>query len=351
MVIAGVMSGSSLDGLDIAIVQFEEDMDWTLLWVDQMEYSNDWVERLRNYDGLSATEYIKFKSDYSYYVGACLKSSLDKFDGEVDYVSFHGHTLLHLPEDGVTEQIGNGGIIAGLLDVPTLTDFRVQDVARGGVGAPIAPIAEINLYSGHDYYLNLGGIANLTRNLPGEPIAAFDVCPCNQVLNYFSNTLGLAYDDEGRLAKSGSLLPDLEKWLDTVSYFTEPPPKTLDNNWIVHQFIPQFPKDQSAEDVLHTYTHWMSQCITREVNATDRPSSLIVTGGGAHNTYFMECLRRDLASKNCNLVIPSKETIDNKEAILMALMAHLYLKDEVNILKDVTGANRDSIGGGLFKVY
>ena len=298
MVIAGVMSGSSLDGLDVAIVQFAENMDWTLLWIDQMEYSEEWVEKLRTYNSLSATEYIKFKSDYSYYIGACLKTSLKNFEGNVDYISFHGHTLLHLPGEGVTEQIGNGGIIAGLLDIPTLTDFRVQDVARGGVGAPIAPIAEINLYSGHEYYLNLGGIANLTKNLQGAPVTAFDVCPCNQVLNYFSNTMGMAFDDGGQLARKGSKIPDLKKWLNTVSYFEQPPPKTLDNNWIVQKFIPQFPMDQSVEDILYTYTHWMSQCITREVFEMDRSTSLIVSGGGAHNTYFMECLEHDLSAKN-----------------------------------------------------
>lgn len=349
MVVAGVMSGSSLDGLDIAIVEFGPDNEWKLLWSHDMAYPEEWVMRLKNYRNLSATDYIALVFDYSNYIGQTLKSELGAFTGEINYLSFHGHTLMHLPQKGITEQIGNGGVIAALVNIPTITDFRVQDVAKGGVGTPLAPLVELNLFQGHNYYLNLGGIANITKLTNFGKTIAYDVCPCNQVLNYYSNLAGKAYDEDGNMARSGSKLDGLEAYLDSIPYFSIDGPKSLDNNWILNEVIPNFPEGR-VEDVLYTYTNWMARCIAKEVDTQSHSTSLMVSGGGAHNTYFMECLKKELTNRNCELVIPAKEIIDFKEAILMSLMAYKYIKGESNVLSAVTGASLDSIGGALYKV-
>jgi len=297
------MSGSSLDGLDIAIVEFGSENEWKLLWSHDLTYSEDWVLRLKKYQTLSATEYIQLSFDYSYLIGHTLSKALPQYPGEIDYLSFHGHTLMHLPEKGITEQIGNGGIIAALVGIPTITDFRTQDVAKGGVGTPLAPLVELNLFSGYDYYLNLGGIANITKLTNIDDIIAYDVCPCNQVLNYYSNLKGKDFDEDGNMARSGSRLDEVENYLDTIPFFSLPPPKSLDNNWIINNVIPNFPGGK-IEDVLHSYTHWMANCIAKEVDVQSNPTSMMVSGGGAHNTYFMACLKSELIKRDCGLYIP-----------------------------------------------
>ena len=349
MVIAGVMSGSSLDGLDIAVVEYSSNNSWNLLWTHDRAYSHEWVKKLKNYQHLSAVEYIALKCDYSKYIGTLLLEAFSAYGRNVNYISFHGHTLMHLPEKGITEQIGNGGILAALLGIPTITDFRIQDVTKGGVGTPLAPLVELSLFKGHDYYLNLGGIANITLIESDVVTHAYDVCPCNQVLNHYSNKLGKAYDEGGSMARRGTKNTDLIDYLSTVSYFRLDTPKSLDNNWIVKEFIPNIPTGK-IEDILHTYCNWMAKCIADQMVEKGNTTSLMVTGGGAHNTYFMECLQASLASKNCNLFIPSKEIIDFKEAILMTLMANKYLLGEINVLSNVTGASSDSIGGAMYKV-
>jgi len=348
MIIAGVMSGSSLDGLDIAIVHFSPNSDWQLLWSYDIPYTPEWVSRLKNYHLLSSTEYVSLKFDFSRYIGELVGDALGDYSGNVDYVSFHGHTLLHLPEKGITEQIGNGGVLAAILNIPTITDFRTQDVTKGGVGTPLAPLVELNLFKGHDYYLNLGGIANITKLIDAAKLMAYDVCPCNQVLNYFSNQMGKDYDEGGEIARSGTINKNLIDYLNSIPYFDQNPPKSLDNNWIMNEVIPNFPAGK-IEDTLHTFCNWVAECIANEVEES-KASSLMVSGGGAHNTYFMECLTSRLSSKNCELHLPSKEIIDFKEAILMSLMAYKYINGESNVLCSVTGASSDSIGGALYKI-
>lgn len=346
MIIAGVMSGSSLDGLDIAFVEFSEG-DWSIIHVEGLPYSEIWEEKLRGYFRLSAVEYIAFKYKYAHYIGRELKRAIGKSGIKPDFISFHGHTLVHNPNDGYTEQIGNGGIIAGITGISTLTDFRSQDVALGGVGTPLAPYLDSNYLKGYDYYLNLGGIANVTI-INDATITAYDICPCNQVLNYYSNLLGLPFDNEGAIASSGKYQANLADYFSQFDYFTLSAPKSLDNNWIREVFIKGVP-DASPEDTLHTYCIWMASCIAEQVNH-ESCSKMYSTGGGSLNTYFMSELKKALANRNCEIVIPSREMIDYKEAVLMAVLAKSYLSDRTNVISEVTGASRDSIGGALYKV-
>ena len=340
------MSGSSLDGLDIALVDFQ-DGEWSICETIGIAYSEDWVDRLRGYYELSAQEYINLTYDYAHYIGQLLKSTFSNSNVKADYISFHGHTLVHNPDQGYTEQIGNGGTIAGITGISTLVDFRSQDIATGGVGTPLAPFLEVNYIKGYDYYLNLGGIANIT-SVNHELVSAYDVCPCNQVLNHYSLKVGLPFDKDGILASKGSFIQEIADYCYSYGYFQQSPPKSLDNNWIRKEFVEGMP-DAAAGDVLHTYCVWMADCIADQVY-TGSISKMYSTGGGSHNTFFMDQLRNGLAKKNCELVVPSKEMIDYKEAILMAALAKNYLDNKPNVLSQVTGASRDSIGGALYKV-
>jgi len=345
MTIAGVMSGSSLDGLDIAIVDLKRNGSWELKDTFAMAYDNEWIERLQQFHTLSASEYVKLKYDYSYLIGGMLKDIFSD-QNTPEYISFHGHTLMHSPENGFTEQIGNGAILANITGVPTITEFRNGDIARGGQGTPLAPIVEVSLFKGYDYYLNLGGIANITK-VTSKKVVAYDICPCNQVMNHFSQILNQEYDKGGELAKNGTYRLSISKYLDTISYFSQAPPKSLDNNWIRKEFIPHLP-NENPQDVMHTYARWMANHISKQVESND--SKMLVSGGGTHNTFFIQLLKEALNKKNCILEIPSKEIIDFKEAILMTVLAQKYLTNESNVLSSVTGSKKDTIGGALHKV-
>lgn len=340
------MSGSSLDGLDIALVNFRG-AEFSICKSIGITYSKDWEDRLRGYHELSAAEYISLSYDYAHYIGQLLKSTLSKLNVNADYISFHGHTVVHNPDQGYTEQIGNGGIIAGLTGISTFVDFRSQDVAIGGVGTPLAPFLELNYIKGYDYYLNLGGIANITF-VNNEAVSAYDVCPCNQVLNHYSLKVGLPYDNGGNLASKGRFILALADYFSSFDYFQQSSPKSLDNNWIRKEFVEGIP-DAAVEDVLHTYCIWMADCIADQVKFGSI-ARMYSTGGGSHNTFFMAQLRNVLAKKRCELVVPTKEMIDYKEAILMAALAKSYLDNKPNVLSQVTGSSRDSIGGALYKV-
>jgi len=340
------MSGSSLDGLDVIVVKFKDDK-WTTLDAVNLSYNEEWENKLRNYHLLSAREYISLKYQYSHYIGEMLKGYFKSNQIQPQYLSFHGHTLVHNPSEGYTEQIGNGGVIAGITGIPCITDFRNQDVALGGQGTPLAPFLDTEYLGSYDYFLNLGGIANITVTNSGDTIA-YDVCPCNQVLNYYSLKKGKAYDHKGELASQGQFDQDVVEYLSSFPYFSQLPPKSLDNNWIREVFIPGIPTG-SPEDILHTYCDWMADRIAEQVKSESH-TTLYSTGGGTHNLFFVEKLNSALAQKNCELIIPSKDMIDYKEAILMAALAKNYLEDKANVMSSVTGATRDSIGGALYKV-
>ncbi len=346
MLVAGVMSGSSLDGLDVVVVKFEDDK-WTIIDAVNLDYNAEWENRLRDYHILSAREYIALKYQYSHYIGEMLSQYFRSRQIGVQYISFHGHTLVHSPSEGYTEQIGNGGIIAGLTGVSCITDFRNQDVALGGQGTPLAPFLDTEYLGSHDYYLNLGGIANITVANSVDTLA-YDICPCNQVLNYYSLKKGKTYDKDGDIASQGRFDQDVAEYLSSFPYFSQLPPKSLDNNWIREVFIPGIPIG-SPEDILHTYCVWMADRIAEQVR-TEYHTTLYSTGGGTHNLFFADKLKSSLARNNCELIVPNKEMIDYKEAILMAALAKNYLDDKPNVMSTVTGARRDSIGGALYKV-
>jgi len=343
--ILGCISGSSLDGLDLALCQFKSANSFELLKAETIPYTVSWQNRLRAATHISLKEACQLEYDYGRLVAQFITDFIG--DESVDYVSSHGHTILHDPHQHYTFQLGNGAYLSGLLNLPVVSEFRIQDMAKGGQGAPIAPIVEHYLFPGHTYYLNLGGISNISIHSK-ENITAYDIGPANQLLNNLTKLKSLEFDEDGALARSGTLIEPLLQSALKHEYFSMPAPKSLDNSFVVEQFVQPFLSADSftVEDRLNTAVEFIIKTITNELSIKDQ--SLLVTGGGALNTFLIERLSQECAKLNIDLVVPSKQVIEFKEGILMALMAYLRILKKSNVLSSVTGASNDTVAGAIF---
>ena len=154
----------------------------------------------------------------------------------MDLIASHGHTIFHQPEIHFTKQIGNGAAIYAKTGINTACDFRSVDVFLGGQGAPLVPLGDKHLFSKYDYRINLGGIANTSFEENGVT-KAYDICPVNQVFNYVAEKLGQTYDDEGKYARSGQLIPELLESFNTLAFYNQPAPKSLGREWVEKHFI------------------------------------------------------------------------------------------------------------------
>ena len=352
------MSGSSLDGLDVAIVRIGNDgsgFTHELLSATTIPYNEMWISRLKNLPSQSATSYIRTHTYFGHYISELIQPIIDSFEGKIDLIASHGHTIFHEPERNFTSQIGDGAAIAALTGISVVSDFRTQDVALGGEGAPVAPIVDTLLFSGYDFYLNIGGIANMTA-AHGEYLAAFDICPANQILNEYAQRLGFPYDRDGNSAQSGNLNEDLFEALSKLDYYDKPHPKTLDNNQIREAYYPliDFFND-SPENILHTFcVHIADQLFRSTSGIMDQWSlsknqfQIMLSGGGAFNQFLVKQIRERMEGLNVEVVIPSDDIVNFKEAILMAFMGYLRVNGMSNCLGAATGASRDSIGGAMY---
>ncbi|HJW16482.1 MAG TPA: anhydro-N-acetylmuramic acid kinase [Flavisolibacter sp.] len=360
----GLMSGSSLDGLDIVFVEFQESAgkwEYEIITAACEEYSAEWKERLQNATGLNARDYQLLHVEYGHYLGEVVNRFIDKngLHYKVGLVASHGHTTFHMPSKKLTAQLGDGAAIAAQTGLPVVSDLRALDVAFGGQGAPIVPIGEKLLFPGFGLYLNLGGIANISFNLHGKYIA-YDVCPANKVLNLISETVGKSYDDKGQMAAMGNIhYPLLEK-LNGLSYYLEHYPKSLANDFGIEVIFPIIKSfGLTHNDSLRTYTEHVVQQLSvaiesnvglevSEGEANIKGSRMLVTGGGALNDFLTERLSQELQTRDVEVIIPEMNVINYKEALIMALIGVLRWRQEYNVLSSVTGASRDSIGGAVW---
>ncbi len=344
------MSGSSLDGLDIAFVRLtKNDAGWSFEWImtDCVQYDDEWIRRLRGSADLGARELAYLHADYGHYLGATVRRFLsNNTTGRApDLIASHGHTLFHDPVRGMTCQIGDGAAIAAETGIPVVSDLRSLDVAYGGQGAPIVPMGERLLLPGFDYYLNLGGIANITRRADWS---AYDVCACNQVLNHLAGRAGLAYDAGGELAGTGSVSQSLLEALNAVPYHAAPVPKSLDNSFSLREIIPLLPIDMRASDLLRTVVeHIACQVASQLANGSDQ-MRMLITGGGALNHSLVGRIGSLASERNVEVVVPDRQTIEFKEALVMALLGTLRRRGEHTVAASVTGARTASPGGALW---
>ena len=354
--VIGLMSGTSLDGLDMAFCRFTADnntWNFEIVHSETKPYSAEWRERLSNLDNATTLQFLATDIDYGNYLGRCVSDFIIKNRIKADFVSSHGHTIFHQPENKLTVQIGNGNAIAAACKLPVVCDFRSLDVALGGQGAPLVPIGDKMLFSEYDYCLNLGGFANLSYDLPfpiGEGSGerrAFDICPVNIVMNAICEKMGKPYDDKGEIARSGLVSKYLLNEFNQLSFYRQAPnkPKSLGKEWVVQHIDPiieQYEVEQN--DLLSTFVEHVAIQISKAVDYK-KATKLLVTGGGAYNDFLIEKLRELIPSE---IIIPDKRTIEFKEALIFAFLGVLRMRNEINCLKSVTGAREDNCGGAVY---
>ena len=356
----GLMSGSSLDGLDIAYCEFNhEDSRWTFNVINTgvVAYPDEWVQEIKRLPVSSAKTLWQSHAALGHYFAEQVNAFINRHNlkGKVDLVASHGHTIFHFPEKKMTTQIGDGSAIAAITDLPVICDFRSGDIADGGQGTPIVPIGDRLLFSDYRFCLNIGGIANISckTNSTGG-IIAFDVCAANQVLNSLANRLGYEYDNGGELAGQGKTDAALLQKLNELDYYKLTYPKSLDNGYSREVILPLIEEfDISIHDKLRTYTEHIAGQLSNHIKAIAVKEKLdltgnkmLVTGGGAFNTFLIDMIKEVLPF---DIVVPAEELVKFKEAIVIALMGVLRMRNEVNVLKSVTGANKDSIAGAVYR--
>jgi anhydro-N-acetylmuramic acid kinase len=355
--IIGLMSGSSLDGLDIVYVELQENAgkwNFTIVQADCYQYNEEWKEKLKNAPALTALEYQLLHAEYGHYLGAEVNRFIEERSlfYKVALISSHGHTSFHFPQQKMTAQLGDGAAIAASTGLPVVSDLRALDVAFGGQGAPIVPIGEKFLFADFDMFLNIGGIANISFHNNGDYIA-FDVCPANRVLNSLAAKVGKEYDANGEMASAGNINESLLEKLNELGYYKLPPPKSLDNSFGADEVYPLIKSFAlTHNDSLRTYIEHIviqiKNAITKNSQLPTANAKLLVTGGGAFNGFLISRLKEELQILNIEVVIPDKQIIEFKEALIMAFMGALRWRQEYTVLSSVTGAKRDSIGGAVW---
>ena len=348
----GLMSGTSLDGLDIAychILQTGNQWQYDILNTKSVSYDPEIRDKLQRSIYLPADELLIFHNTYGTWLGEQVKAFVNDKNLEVDFVCSHGHTTHHQPQKGITFQIGSGQHLANASGLRTICDFRTNDVALGGQGAPLVPIGDRLFFGKYDFCLNLGGIANISFEKDGERIA-YDVGLANMILNHITQLHRLPYDAEGRLARSGSIQSELLQKLNALEFYRLPFPKSIGYEWFVEEVVPLVAgSKESMENLLHTAIHHICEQIAVQVlGHTQKPAStLLVTGGGALNDFLIETLQKKLGDQ-VKVVLPTKKLIDFKEALIFALMGVLRWEGKINCLSSVTGAKADCIGGVVY---
>ena len=342
------MSGTSLDGIDLAFVNFKFNGTWSFK-IEQSQtvpYDLEWKSELAeaiNYSDLDL-EFLNIR--YTKYLATVINNFISNYNiKNIDAICSHGHTIKHEPQNNYTLQIGNLKTITNYLNHTVVCDFRVQDVNLGGQGAPLVPIGDHVLFEDYDYCLNLGGFSNVSL-LENSIRIAFDISPVNIVLNHYVSNLGLDFDDKGQIAKSGLVNQDLLNSLNDLEYYKQSPPKSLGLEWVrahVFSLIDRSFNAVSEADVLRTLVEHIAYQISRVIPEN---KSVLVTGGGAYNTFLIE---RCKAYSTSDFIIPNRNIIEFKEALIFGFLGVLKLQNEINVLKSVTGASKNHSSGVVYR--
>ncbi|MES2727494.1 MAG: anhydro-N-acetylmuramic acid kinase [Bacteroidota bacterium] len=346
--VIGVMSGSSMDGVDLAYCEFElvnTTWEYKIVAAQTIPYDEKWRVRLSQLYKQPIEIYPKTDAFYGRYLGQLVKKFVQEHNLTVDFVASHGHTIFHQPEQGFTAQIGCGAGLNAESGLPVVTNFRNIDVMLGGQGAPLVPIGDKFLFTEYDACLNLGGISNISFNSQ-QGITAFDISPCNIVLNRVARWLKLPFDDGGKIAAGAEVDTELLSELNEIPFYQKKGAKSLGREWINTSFWPIVKNylDTSEPEKMATLVEHIATQIADVLNHYNI-KKILVTGGGAFNTFLIETLQK---KTSCQIVIPEATLVNYKEALIFAFLGILRLRNENNILSSVTGASRDSIGGALY---
>lgn len=355
------MSGTSLDGVDIALCQFtqhttpdsiQNKWSYQIKFAKTYPYNEEWKNRLMFADRAGAYDLAKLHTEYGHYLGKLVKQFIaeQRIQFSIDFISSHGHTIFHQPENRITFQAGDGAAISAETGLTVICDFRSTDVALDGQGAPLVPIGDKFLFGEYTYCLNLGGFANISFDVADKRIA-FDICPVNIILNKLSQLEGHSFDNKGQMAAAGNLNLELFNELNSLEYYKKSYPKSLSKEWLDKYFISVVIKyDIPTKDKLRTLiehiSYQISESLLPEPCSENRaPCTVLTTGGGVYNDFLVERLKSITHKK---LIIPDKNTIEFKEALIFAFLGVLRMRNEVNCLSSVTGAKHDNIGGAVY---
>jgi anhydro-N-acetylmuramic acid kinase len=343
------MSGTSHDGVDIAHCSFSlEGGKWTfhINAAETIPYSKEWKGKLMSLPERDQSTIDKTDKEWGLFMAGAIRKFIGKHKLETDLVASHGHTVFHDPAKKITLQIGDGHIIAQNTGIPVVNDFRTQDVAMGGQGAPLVPVGDRQLFGEYDYCLNIGGISNISFEESGKRMA-FDICAVNIVLNRLAGRRGLAYDHNGLIAASGKLIDNLMEQLESLSYYQMSGPRSLGKEWVDENIFPVIGKYENhpLEDQLATYTE---HAALRMANATGfrAGQNILVTGGGAYNNHLVSRLKYH---SKASITLPDKNIIDFKEALVFGFLGVLRLRGENNVLGSVTGSDKDHSAGVIHR--
>jgi len=346
--VLGVMSGTSLDGLDIAQCLFtfsRGKWNYKIERAITYEYSVEWKHKLSVAENLSGVGLILLTNEFGLLMGNYCNSFLGINPVKIDFIASHGHTVFHQPDKGLTFQIGNGACVSAVTGLTTICDFRNQDVALGGQGAPLVPVGNALLFSDFAYCLNIGGFCNISFETSSARVA-FDICPANIVSNDLVKERNLLYDLNGAIARKGNIHTGLLTELNGLPFYKISGPKSLGKEWVLDYMQPVLNKYPiSLEDKLRTYYQHVADQVTEVVSVAQK-GRILITGGGAHNLFLTELLTKSLPLE---CVVPQNEIIDFKEALVFAFLGVLCYRNEVNCLRSVTGAKKDHVGGVIFR--
>ena len=339
----GLMSGTSLDGLDLCYVQFAyPTMEFKILKAQTLAYSDEWKDRLKNSIHQSGEQLTKLDVDYGFLLGEMVASFMHNHQiSDLDFIASHGHTVFHNPKEFYTLQIGNGAGIYAKTGVKTIYNFRIQDVMLGGQGAPLVPMGDEILFGQYDACLNLGGFSNISfrRN---EKRLAFDICPVNMILNHLAEKLGQNYDRNGEIARNGKISDELVQQLNKLEFYHQSPPKSLGIEWCLEKIHPILTESQlSTEDLIASFTEHIAVQIAKVFNQ-NKLQNCLATGGGAYNQFLISSIQEKTTT---DIILPENQLIEYKEALIFALMGLLKLENQVNVYQSVTGASRDHSTG------
>lgn len=344
----GLMSGTSVDGLDVCCATFtlkEGGWSFNIDCAKAYPYPPELKRKLvSEVQHMSALEFVGFHSEYGRYLGQRVNDFIREFGVHPDIIASHGSTVFHEPGRKVMFQIGDGAAIAAETHIPTVSDFRRLDIMLGGQGAPLVPVGDNLLFGEYDCCLNIGGFSNISWR-EGDRRIAFDISPVNYVINRFCRSIGLEMDRDGEIAARGTVSEALLDALNSLDYYSRPYPKSLGREWVEKNIFPVL--DASGlplEDILRTYYEHCAYQLSRVVKPG---SSILVTGGGAWNKFLIS---RMTELSGCRLIVPQHEIVEFKEALIFAFLGALYMFDQPSCLKSATGASQDNIGGMLFKI-
>ena len=346
--VIGVMSGTSLDGIDLCFSKFSKhSSDWrfSIYSCETINYNKYWKLNLSKAHKLSKTEIQKLDNEYTLYLASVIKKFIYRNKlNNIDFISSHGHTIFHQPTEKYTFQLGNNVELRNLTKLPVICDFRSQDVNLGGQGAPLVPVGDLLLFNNFSYCINLGGFSNISIKRNSD-IIAYDICPVNVVLNHYCRKIGFEYDHDGNLAKSGFINNKLLIKLNTIDFYTKIYPKSLSIEWVESNIYPIIDSiDIDIKDVLRTFVEHIAFQISKIIS--DKNANILITGGGVKNDFLFSLIKEKIPN---TIIKPTNKLIDFKEALIFGFLGVLRVRNEINCLKSVTGALKDHCSGEIFE--